>query len=95
MNLDEPNARILAQQIQITRLHSALVRARSNLDQGRFSDTDLHLADIDAALASCEADAGQIAADVREVLDGGLFPAALDEALAGAIARLRALFGAG
>lgn len=84
----EFRARILAQQIQITRLHTALSRIAAS---GELSDPQVAMAR--EALEACEADAGQIAADVRVLLDvdGPGVPA---EAYDGALSRLAAIFGA-
>jgi hypothetical protein len=61
--LDQARARLLAQQIQITRLHVALSRIAAS---GELSDPQVAMAR--EALEACEADAGQIAADVSTVL---------------------------
>ena len=84
----ELRARILAQQIQITRLHTGLSRIAAS---GELSDPQVAMAR--EALEACEADAGQIAADVRVLLDvdGPGVPA---EEYRGALARLTAAFGA-
>lgn len=61
--LDELRARIVAQALQLTRVHTALNRIA---DSGGLSDPQVAMAR--EALDACEADAGQIAEDVRAVL---------------------------
>lgn len=86
--LEQARARILAQQLQITRLHTALSRIAAS---GELSDPQVAMAR--EALDACEADAGQIAADVRVVLAAAV-PIQMMTPEWDAYCRLRDAFGA-